>query len=278
MFPKKNQWTGERLETFVVNETMIEHLHRYALSKKLVKNLNVLDIASGEGYGSYLLSKEAKTVIGVDIDKTTIQKAQQKYNAPNLSYIQGSAAEIPLENGTIDIVVSFETIEHHDQHHKMMAEIKRVLKPNGLLIISTPDKKQYSDIPNYKNPFHIKELYENEFKDLIKKYFTNQFFLHQQSVFGSLIFSEKETSTWNKFEGNYQKIDTTDFQTGTYIIAIASDTSLQNISFDNSFWSDKDLLFSNTSNNIKQSFRYKLGDSLLKPFSPIIKLWKSWQQ
>ncbi len=278
MFSKRNQWTGERLETFIVNETMIEHLHRYALAKKLVENLTVLDIASGEGYGSYLLSQNAKTVVGVDIDKTTVQKAKQKYISSNLSYLQGNTNAIPSKDNTFDIIVSFETIEHHNQHEEMILEIKRVLKPNGILIISTPDKRQYSDIPNYKNPFHVKELYEKEFKNLIKNHFTNHFFLHQQPIFGSLIFSEKETSNWNKFEGSYQRIESSACNTGTYIIAIASNATLQNISFDNSFWSDKKILFENENNNIRQSIRYKLGDFLLKPFSPFINFLKSWKK
>lgn len=64
------QWTGKCLETHILNTTTAEHLHRYALAKEIVKGQSVLDIASGEGYGSFLLSKKAKNVIGVEIDLT----------------------------------------------------------------------------------------------------------------------------------------------------------------------------------------------------------------
>ena len=102
----------------------------------------VLDIASGEGYGSALLASGATRVTGVDIDPQTVQGATQKYssNNSNLEFKQGSADNIPLHSGLFDVVVSFETIEHHDNHVEMMREIKRVLKLGGLLIISSPDK------------------------------------------------------------------------------------------------------------------------------------------
>jgi 2-polyprenyl-3-methyl-5-hydroxy-6-metoxy-1,4-benzoquinol methylase len=275
MFEKK--WTGERLETFIINDTMIEHLHRYALTKNLVKDLVVLDIACGEGYGSNLMAQEAKLVIGVDIDKETVSAAQGKYKKENLSYKEGSTSNIPCQNDFFDIVVSFETIEHHNEHEQMIAEIKRVLKPEGILIISTPDKKQYSDIPNYQNPFHIKEMYEKEFKALIKKNFRNQIFLQQQPIYGSLIINETLNNNWTSFKGNYQNINACIFENGVYIIAIASDASLQNLPLSNSFWTDKDLLTMN-SDKIKTSIRYRLGNFLLSPIDWLIQLSKLWKQ
>ncbi len=136
----KKKWTGERLETFVLNETTVEHLHRYGIVMPFIEDKTVLDIACGEGYGSKLLSSKALKVIGVDIDLETIEKASKKYGSSNLTFIQGSADKIPVKDGSIDTVVSFETIEHHDKHNEMMNEIKRVLKPGGILIISSPEK------------------------------------------------------------------------------------------------------------------------------------------
>lgn len=279
MLSKKNKWTGERLETFVSNESMIEHLHRYALAKDFVGDLVVLDIASGEGYGSYLLSKEAKKVFGVDIDDTTIEKAKKKYTSPNLTFLQGSTSSIPLKNNSIDVVISFETIEHHDEHELMIKEIKRVLKPKGILIISTPDKAQYSDIPKYQNPFHVKELYEQEFKDLIIKNFNYQVFMKQQPIYGSVIINEKSNNDkWTSFKGNYQNINASMFESGMYIIAIASDASLHNLSLSNSFWTDKNLIFTNIVEEIKSSIRYKLGHTILTPFSWLLQTFRKWKK
>lgn len=89
--------------------------------------------------------------------------AKEKYKAHNLEYKVGQADKIPYKSNFFDVVVSFETLEHHDKHIEMMEEIKIVLKQGGICIISTPDKLVYSDKKNYQNPFHVKELYKEDF-------------------------------------------------------------------------------------------------------------------
>lgn len=183
------QATGERLIPGSKNFSELEHLNRYyfVVNQVELKDKKVLDIASGEGYGSNILAKYAHNVVGVDISNEAIEHAIRKYKKDNLIYIQGDATKIPLEDNTIDVVVSFETIEHHDKHNEMMLEIKRVLKSDGILIISSPDKYYYSDLPNYKNQFHVKELYYDEFKTLISSYFKKTFFFNQRTFGGSII-------------------------------------------------------------------------------------------
>src|SRR5215207_9384045 len=151
--------TGERLHTDVCDNNTLEHLHRYGIALDFCRGRRVLDVASGEGYGSNLLASVAEGVKGVDISEDAVSHARLKYRRPNLEYLQGSADAIPLPDASIDTVVSFETIEHHDRHAEMLAEIKRVLRPNGVLVISSPDKLNYTDIPGVINPFHVKELY-----------------------------------------------------------------------------------------------------------------------
>src|SRR5258706_15489259 len=115
---KRKKYTGERLETHEQGEGMIEHLHRYAIAMEKCRGKSVLDIASGEGYGSSLLATTALKVTGVDIDAETVRAANEKYTIKNnkLEFLQGSADHIPFATGIFDIVVSFETIEHHDKH------------------------------------------------------------------------------------------------------------------------------------------------------------------
>lgn len=156
-----------------------------------VKNKSVLDIACGEGYGSALLSQSAKSVVGVDISEEAINHAKNKYQLNNLKFKLGSCSKIPLEDNSVDVVVSFETIEHHDEHELMMVEVKRVLRADGILIISSPNKEEYSDKPEYDNPFHIKELSSDDFKQLLSKYFTNTLFYGQRILYGSAIFSNE---------------------------------------------------------------------------------------
>ena len=78
-----------------------------------------------------------------------------------------------MPGSSVDLVVSFETIEHHDRHLEMVKEIRRILRPDGVLIISSPDKHEYSDVPGFKNEYHVKELYLSEFTDLLASHFTH---------------------------------------------------------------------------------------------------------
>ena len=203
------EWTGERLTTGVESvHGVIEHLHRYALAQKITKNKIVLDIASGEGYGSFLISKNAQKVYGVDIDSNSINHSKKKYSASkNLEFIVGSTDNIPLTDNSVDVVISFETIEHHDKHDLMMKEIKRVLKKDGVLLISSPEKSIYKE-RDPDNIFHIKELTIVEFENLLKKYFNYSHFYNQRFVIGSLIHlvDTKIQSEFNLFDGNYTGI------------------------------------------------------------------------
>ena len=133
-------FTGERYVPSEKGQIEAEHLHRYYAARQLAKGRVVLDIASGEGYGSALIAEVAESVTGVDIDKEVVKHANNKYRRKNLEFRQGSCENIPIADAVIDLVISFETIEHHDQHNEMMQEIVRVLKPNGVLLISSPNK------------------------------------------------------------------------------------------------------------------------------------------
>ena len=244
-------------------------MHRYAVAKNLVQNKIVLDIASGEGYGSNLLAVGAKHVIGVDISSETIAEAKKKYLKQNLEYRVGSASEIPCEENYFDVVVSFETIEHHNKHEEMMQEIKRVLKPEGILIISTPEKKYYSDKRNYKNTFHVKELTFDDFKKLLNKYFLFSGYLFQKCTFNSIIFSENENCNYKEYSGDYLNISQISEPEYLYIIGLCSNVKLpafQEVStFQNGDILDS-MLIGNI-NSVKAGYRYRLGNLLIKPFS-----------
>jgi SAM-dependent methyltransferase len=158
--------TGERFLPEVSGDIQLEHLHRYAIAAEYVRDKRVLDVASGEGYGSARMATTAASVIGVDISKEAIEFSQQKYQHKNLMYQLGSCAKLP-----VDEVVSFETNEHHTLHEEMMLEVSRVLTDSGTFIISSPDRSEYSDNRGYQNPYHVKELYKDEFVDLLKRHF-----------------------------------------------------------------------------------------------------------
>lgn len=186
----KLEFTGERFTPECVREIWYEHYHRYAFARSLVANKNVLDAACGEGYGSHILSAYAQSVEGVDIDSTSIAHAQGKYTKDNLSFTQASCTELPFAENQFDVVVSFETLEHLAEQEEMLSEFQRVLKPNGLLLISTPDKKYYSDEAGFTNEFHVKELYKHEFKELLDTHWSHQKWYSQALSFQSVLESE----------------------------------------------------------------------------------------
>ena len=179
--------TGERFLPEMQGTIALEHLHRYAMAKDFAAGKVVLDIACGEGYGSAVLAGAAARVYGVDIALDAIAHAKAKYQRPNVKFLSGRCADIPLADGTVDLVVSFETIEHHTEHEEMFAEIKRVLRPGGLMIMSSPDKREYTERANYTNAYHVKELYAEEFQRLVERHFTHVAILGQRVLYASAI-------------------------------------------------------------------------------------------
>ena len=218
--------TGERFMPDYPGDWSPEHYHRYFLARELVEGKRVLDIASGEGYGSAILAQLAKHVTGVDISQEAVDAARDKYQKNNLDYVCGSVTAIPLPDHSVDMVVSFETIEHLTEQTEMLAEIRRVLIPEGILVISSPDKLTYSDIPGYHNEFHVKELYEDEFVALLQGFFPQIRLYRQNLEYGSLVSSETE----NRF--TYVEQDGNTFSShqglpqGKYIIAVAGSDQL----------------------------------------------------
>ncbi len=218
--------TGERfIPESQDDELELEHMERYYTACRFVKGKIVLDAACGEGYGSYLLARTAKSVIGVDIDNRTIINAKEKYSdAENIQYIQGSVEKLDfIESQTIDVVISFETIEHVSKYIQLqfMSEIKRILKRDGLLIMSSPNKKEYTDRYHFHNHFHVHELYVEEFLDLLKTKFRNIRLYRQYLEVVCMIDKDEneETILYHKNKKRYQP-------EGKYVIAIASNADL----------------------------------------------------
>lgn len=198
-----------------------EHMHRYLFAQKLVKDMNVLDISCGEGYGSDLLTQEAKSVIGCDIDEEIIVSASAKYSKNSkLNFRVGDCTKMPFENKSFDVIVSFETIEHFEEHEKFLKEVKRVLLDDGILIISSPDKTVYSDKRNYHNPDHVKELTKQELVDLLKQFFNNIEVLGQRFVRNSLI------SKLDEEHINFEKIQVDKDVESMFVILVCSNKKI----------------------------------------------------
>lgn len=220
-------FTGERFVPEESGNIVIEHLHRYFSAIPLAQSKIVLDIASGEGYGSELLARNAKHVYGVDIASDAVAHANARYRRDNLEFRVGDCASIPLPDHSVDLIVSFETLEHHDRHDESFMEFKRVLRPGGKLLISSPDKKYYSDARNYNNEFHVKELYEEEFRDLVGRYFKNSDFYSQRIAYGSVLLPISTAAETRSYRYAQNEISTAKgVPEPLYLLALASDDEL----------------------------------------------------
>ncbi len=189
-------FTGERFIPTEEGEIRYEHMHRYGCVLDLAAGRDVLDIACGEGYGSAMLAGRARSVIGIDISEKAAAHARASYrNLPNLSFMAGNATAIPLADACVDVVVSFETIEHLGGQEEMIAQIRRVLRPDGVLIISSPNRKAYSDDRDYRNEYHVKELYFEELNALLRSRFPRVRYYGQRLATNSLLLPLHGTET-----------------------------------------------------------------------------------
>jgi SAM-dependent methyltransferase len=196
--PADPEFTGERFLPSCSGEIAYEHWHRYAFARRFVGGKRVLDAACGEGYGTALLGAVAASVTGVDIDMATIERARATYGeGKRIRFIAGSCTGFPLPSASVDVVVSFETIEHLTAADQlaMLIEFARVLTPDGLLLISCPNKRLYSDEREYANPYHLHELYRDDLARLLSKRFPEQRWHQQRLAYWSGIWAERDAES-----------------------------------------------------------------------------------
>ncbi len=188
-------FTGERFVPELRGQLAYEHLHRYALAVEYVRGRVVLDVASGEGYGSALLARYARSVVGVDVSEEAVIHARRKYaSVAHVSFLQGRCEELPFAESTFEVVVSFETIEHIAEQRTFLQEVRRVLKPDGLLLLSSPNRAAYRKESEH-NPFHIHELDRAELEGLLREVFPSVRLLGQRVTFSSHIWSLESVGT-----------------------------------------------------------------------------------
>jgi SAM-dependent methyltransferase len=184
-------FTGERFVPGTQGEIWIEHWHRYHFAARWVRGKRVLDVACGEGYGAALLAREAAHVTGADVAQAAIDHAKRVYaNVGNAEFVRASCTELPLADASVDVAVSFETLEHIDAQEGFLDELARVLTPEGVLVLSCPNKLEYSDKRNYQNEFHVKELYRDGLAALLRSRFPETRWYGQRPSFFSVIAAE----------------------------------------------------------------------------------------
>jgi ubiquinone/menaquinone biosynthesis C-methylase UbiE len=173
--------TGERLVPGKTGGTLFrEHEARYIFASRFVKGMRVLDVACGSGIGTqYLLRAGAHSCIGLDLDRAATDYAKARYK--DCIFVQCDATSLCIAEASVDVVVSFETIEHVKDQRAFLLECKRVLRPGGTVVCSTPNRvlSRWGEA----NPFHLKEFNVGEFSDLVGQIFTEVQLYEQSNEF-----------------------------------------------------------------------------------------------
>jgi SAM-dependent methyltransferase len=166
--PEALALTGERTVPGLDAENYWFRRHE-VVYQRLVRHCagrDVLEAGCGEGYGADLIAGAARLVIGLDYDGQAVNHARARY--PKVDVRQGNLARLPLPGASVDVVVNFQVIEHLWDQPQFIAECARVLRPGGLLMVSTPNRITFSPGRDHPiNPFHTRELNAEELTELL---------------------------------------------------------------------------------------------------------------
>lgn len=179
-------FTGERFVPGLGGaQIAYEHLQRYLFAARAVVGRAVLDVGSGEGYGTFLLSRRARFAIGIDRSDEACRHATSRYADARVSFVQASATRLAFAPASFDVVVCFETIEHVSDRTAALAEMKYVLADPGVMILSTPNSREYSPHGATRNPYHEHEFDEEELTAELGRHFREVFVLGQRVTYGA---------------------------------------------------------------------------------------------
>lgn len=181
--------------------TWSENYVKYFFTGNFVKDKVVLDIGCGTGYGTHFLIKAgAKKVIGIDNSYETIEYAQSHYRSNNLEFKQMDIDSINLTAQSFDVIIALEVIEHLKNPNLLLNEIKKLLKSDGVAILSTPNQNEHPKV--FFNKFHVHEMNLTEFDNILKKYFSNVEILGYGFFLGSYVMPLNQVN-YKKFEADF---------------------------------------------------------------------------
>jgi 2-polyprenyl-3-methyl-5-hydroxy-6-metoxy-1,4-benzoquinol methylase len=217
--------TGERMIPEFHKDDFIysEHWGRYIFASQFVKNKVVLDAASGSGYGSkYMAQAGAKSVVGIDNSQEAVEYSKKYFNHPKVRFLARDIHKIPFKDKHFDVVVAFEMVEHLGDYEKFLSEVKRVLKPSGVLILSTPNEEVYPE----GNEFHLHEFHKEELDALLDKFFKTTKVFYQKSWASGAILDEEAMrfeDFFNKLNVATHKLSSFNLERSEYFVTVSSD-------------------------------------------------------
>jgi SAM-dependent methyltransferase len=179
------EFTGERVIPGQVDPDLwAEHVSRYAFAARWASGARVLDLGCGAGYGTAELAGRARSAMGIDLAPEAIEHASSAYPLANISFVPASVTAVPFRDGSFDLITAFEVIEHLDNWRALLSEGRRLLHPNGVFLVSTPNREYYTDSRGASgpNPFHTHEFEFDEFCSVLAEFFPHCSVLVQNHV------------------------------------------------------------------------------------------------
>ncbi len=160
--------TGERVHPDFPDENFQNHLKVYQFVQQFAVGKDALDVGCGSGYGTALLATVTRSIVGIDISPTALKWARKRYK--DVHYLQMDVHKLEFPDASFDFIVSSENFEHLADQKAHAAELARVLRPDGLCIVFSPNPEMM--LAYRKNPFHTKE---NSFDELLELFSRNFF-------------------------------------------------------------------------------------------------------
>jgi SAM-dependent methyltransferase len=158
-----------------VERAVIHALHEYPyrlLGGITRKTDRVLEVGSGEGYGAHLLRDSIAEYCGLEVAESAVAHASQRYDDPKLTFRLYGGGRFPFEDDSFDVVFSFQVIEHVEDMHAYLDEIRRTCRPGGTVVIVTPNRNHRLE-PGERpwNRYHRIEFSPHDLRDLLQTYF-----------------------------------------------------------------------------------------------------------
>ncbi|HEY2590816.1 MAG TPA: class I SAM-dependent methyltransferase, partial [Steroidobacteraceae bacterium] len=203
-----------------------EHRGRYLWAADLARGLDVIDAGCGTGYGSEIIAAAgARRVVGVDISHEAIDYARSSSSHAAIEFHVGGLHELPFEDASFDLAVCFEVIEHVEEQARAISELRRVLKPAGVLAISSPNRDVYPP----GNPHHVHEFVPQELEQALTEQFANVRLYRQSPWLTAAIFDDEQSSSLgieHELSAKVMKVASVAPGEEMYTVALASDAGL----------------------------------------------------
>jgi O-antigen biosynthesis protein len=168
-------YNGERLVNGVsiLRPLRFENLERFRFFASIIKMGNVLDLGCGQGEGSNFLSQQqGMHVISCDLSSETLLAAQAIWSSSKVNWTITDGQALCFRSSEFDGIVSVEVIEHIPEPARYLSEVRRVLRPNGIFMLTTPNRLRSSLTPGSLWPEHLREYSPEELESILKCYFS----------------------------------------------------------------------------------------------------------